>query len=399
MGKRSSGTKSRLRSQTVELTSVTFLGHPDQQTQASLPGRDPARAAIRYPVPPRLCLILPSYQLRRLEQPVTLSVLCLLLCEAGTINPSSEICWEVNAVTGVKDVARAWDNNQHSINALVASSSSSSVATSLSVQSSWAVYCSFPPFFSILEPWCLPLSFRLSAPWLRSSYRRNFMRTDWRYTAQRLPTPVPSVGRPSLKTGWELYPWTWVGRQLRHAYKKGAVSSGGKSGNYLPFRSGDGHVILKQKEADRVKRKRRTDGNTWGRERSRRTSKRLSSQTETKGIKTQGEQAPCHWKERHNFHSLNFPEKRNKWKRQASSREVKRPSAKKFWRKLYFSSLQECEVSRLIQSCRCHHTPHRKRRSAHSPSLLFLICVRINIPLAKAPVFSNCWRKRMFTRA
>ena len=49
MGKRSSGTKSPLRSQTVGLTSVTFLGHPNQQTQASLPSRDPARATIGCP--------------------------------------------------------------------------------------------------------------------------------------------------------------------------------------------------------------------------------------------------------------------------------------------------------------------------------------------------------------
>ena len=41
-----------LRSQTRRLSFVTFLGHLDQQTQGSLPGRDPAWAANRYPFPP-----------------------------------------------------------------------------------------------------------------------------------------------------------------------------------------------------------------------------------------------------------------------------------------------------------------------------------------------------------
>lgn len=56
--------------QTVRMASVTFPGHLEEQTQASLPGRDLAEAAIRCPVLQMLFLILPSYYLGSHGQPV-----------------------------------------------------------------------------------------------------------------------------------------------------------------------------------------------------------------------------------------------------------------------------------------------------------------------------------------
>lgn len=139
-----------------------------------------------------------------------------------------------------------------------------------------------PHFFSTVELWCLPLSFHLSPLWLRLSCYCHFMGTDWRYSPSHPSFPCRTVepenwtGTLSVDLVWD-GSWGTLTRRVQSPHR-------GKSSNSLPFRSGDGHIILKRKDADNVTRKKRAVDNT-GKKRSRSRSKPFSSQMETKGVR------------------------------------------------------------------------------------------------------------------
>ena len=204
------------------------------------------------------------------------------------------------------------------------------------------------------------------------------------------PPELPSSGGRVWKLDRSSVRGRGVGWQLRHAYRKGAVSSQGKKQQLFTLRIGR-RTHDPSLEGGRQSDKKEKGGRRHREERKAQKDKQTALLTDgDKRNKDQGEHVPCHWKEGHNFHSLSFPEKRNKWKRQVSSGNSQETFCQQFWRELYFSSLGESVMCPGSLGLVAATTRRRGKGARLVHRLLFLLCVHTNIPLAKAPEFSNC---------
>lgn len=237
---------------------VTFLGHLDQQTQASLPAwHRPSLGSYQVSLPPAAPL---SYSTFLLPQwPWTISLtspcLCFLLHKSGMIKSTSESCSELNVVT-CRRAAHNWFTAQHSMNRLTALSSSAFVAILLSVRFSRAWRCAFPSFLATLEfstCHCHFVSCRCNSCF-------PVIATLGGEIEDRDRGPVPPWFPSSEIIAWNLDRISaWTGCEaVGDAWLKAVCTflTGEKSSNYLPFQWGDLHTVSRGKDRESDKKRR-----------------------------------------------------------------------------------------------------------------------------------------------